>query len=1286
LQIYLKKFKIPKKMAENNKKVYFIEINGLQESIDGVKSLNQQLASVEARINQLQSKKINIGVGGGASVSSNSSQVSVEKELNKIKEEGTRLEAKQAAYEDEAYRKLLAQKDILKAIETEEKAIAASERLIADNYKTDTMQGLKQKLADTKAAMQTKEVGGEDFKTLTAQANELNAKLLEIEKSYGQFGRQVGNYKVAAEGFKGLKIQVGETTQEFDNAKQAYKELANELRTLQVKKDQGMLLSEEEKQRFEALPTVVAQLRSSIQDAGKPLDSLMDTMQSVVALAQAGKGISAFFGVDDGKVEETIKQLVALQNAMKGIETINKQLQSGEFLGGWLSRGNQAVDNFVTKIFGAKKATEALTTAQKANNVVTDAGTKSSKALATAENVQTVATTQATVATKALSTALKSIGIGLVIALVATLIEYWDDLVDWFEDTIPALKNIGDWFNKLIPILSGVGKVLVDRIIMPFKTLGEIIKAVIEGNFKDIPKIVIKNLAESFDVVKNYQEGYNKAVENQQKKHNKKMLEEQKKANDDAEKDAEARYGKDYNRTQKYYKDQMSLLDKQLANTKKGSDEYKAILEEKQDYQRKLWNSERQEQEEANKNAKKLTEEELKLLKARIENMEEGLEKKLALLDLEMQNELKDVKKNSELYIEIEKKYNKKKEEVTKEFTEAQKKAYADMWKEIHALAKENAQNTLKLEEEEIKRTREEKLNKVENNVESYSTQGVSVVQRGNGYEVLKENDLDYTKRLEDEYQTRTANLKKYLEEVERIEAEAAIKLRDNALQQIELDKQSRLTALRNSYNAQDEALKKKLKDGLISQKQYKEASNRLEEERAINEANITQEAWNKRIAEHKKYQDKLVQLEVDSDKQILDNYEGMIDKLQSIDTSEVVRNGFGFTNLKATKERNNRIIQDYQNVLLQIQTKTALLQQKLDGVKTEKEREEIQKLIDKLKEMGVAVTSSMANVTSDTASATDKLKSDIQTYAQAVGDVANSVISIIGSIQDAAYEREMDELDKQLEAIEKKYDEMDALEQEHANNMQSLEDQIANAQGSARDRLIQRYMVEKQAQKEALAEKKKAAKEEEKIKEQQEKLEKEHLKEQKKRDLITAAINTAMMITFAGMTQPFVPVGLAMMATAAAAGAAQIAAIQAQQYAEGGQLEGGLAVGARHRDGGIKVLGGRAEIEGGEYVTNRTSTANNLDLLEFINAKKARVNIADLIDFYGGEKMKNRINKVKTHFEDGGQVPTLVPLDYSDRLLTVIEDYSNRPVQVAVVDIIDRSQEVNDVKVLAGL
>ena len=96
----------------------------------------------------------------------------------------------------------------------------------------------------------------------------------------------------------------------------------------------------------------------------------------------------------------------------------------------------------------------------------------------------------------------------------------------------------------------------------------------------------------------------------------------------------------------------------------------------------------------------------------------------------------------------------------------------------------------------------------------------------------------------------------------------------------------------------------------------------------------------------------------------------------------------------------------------------------------------------------------------------------------------------------------------------------------------------------------------------------------------------------------------------------------------------------------------------------------------------------DNLDLLEYINSKKKRIDISDLVDFYGGT-VKTTIKKMSPSrkYADGGVLPTLNN-DYSidDRLLNAFEDYSNRPVVVSVRDINARQAAVRDVQVLAGL
>ena len=281
--------------------------------------MNKQLNALESRIKALESANVKVAsapTAGASSTSNLSQEVAIEKELNSLKNEGTKLEAKQVAYQDESYQKVLAQKDILKEIVNDQKAIAAQERLQANVYAENTMQGMKQKLADLKSVINTTDLGdGDSIKKMTKEANELTTKLKEMEEAYGQFGRNVGNYKSAADGFDKFKIQVGGVVREFGSAREAAKQLKMELLTL----GDGTKKAQE-------LREAIQQIESAVKDIGKSsasMDMLLDSMESIVAIANVGQGIRGLFGVDDAEMQKTIKNLLALQNVLKGIESIN---------------------------------------------------------------------------------------------------------------------------------------------------------------------------------------------------------------------------------------------------------------------------------------------------------------------------------------------------------------------------------------------------------------------------------------------------------------------------------------------------------------------------------------------------------------------------------------------------------------------------------------------------------------------------------------------------------------------------------------------------------------------------------------------------------------------------------------------------------------------------------------------------------------------------------------------------------------------------------------------------
>ena len=1279
-----------------NEKIYSIKINGISESINAVDALNKQLNTLESRIKALESSSVKVGSSGGGSKASSLS------EEEKLAKQIEQIDAKREAYSKEIYQNYLAAKDVLKETVNDQKQLAASERLTSNAY-SNTMEGMKQHLADLKSAISTTDLGDSDkIKQMTSEANELTTKLKKMEEAYGQFGRNVGNYQDAANGFKGLAIQVGDTTQKFDNAKQAHKELSNELRTLQVKKDQGILLSAEEEKRFKELPTVVAQIKSSIQDAGKPMDTLMDSMQSIVALAQAGKGISAFFGLDGDEIERSIQKLVALQNAMKGLETINKQLQSGEFMGGMLSKANGMIDAFTAKILGASKAQETLSTTAMAAEV-------SSEGLTAAETAQAVATTTTTVATKALSLALKSIGIGLVIAAVATLIEYWEDIVGWFEDTVPALKNLGTWFDNLKAILAGVGTALVKWVIAPFKLAADVISAILDGRFSDLPKVIGNSLKDSYNVIENYQKGHNKAVENQQKKHNQKMREEQLKANEEAEKDAEARYGKDYARTQKHYKDQLGLLNKQLSSVKKGSAEYKKIEQQRQETQRKLWESERSQREENQKKAtaankkysKELLEAENELTRLRINNMKEGLRKTITQLEEERKAKLAKVRQNgimvAELEGEINKEYDRKIEDEKKKHADNIKNIYKEMEKDLLDGAikyQEKMSNVISLSGKNNDDFRESKA------------------EPKNDYtwiQMLSKDGLDIEKLYTSVFNQRLNTVESYWETRISDEKQFADKFYDSELKILK-DKNKKEIEEENehwtAYLSKQQDLFRKEKDLIQARVDTEE----ITEEEAAKEIDELRTKYldsqklqleihkNTLIAIEDEYKQKEIELGNEKNNKLkktnaeyyqesLQEFRDFQTALSDLENKQPVMNAFGIVNLKQTNKNNKELKEGY-----------ILLGEEIIAKRNEITEEFKNGLIDKnvyessLREMDSFILDlggKMDKVKYELSFAGqwEMLSEGINNWVQMVGQGVSSIMSSLSEITQNQYEAQISEQEKYIEQYEKLLDKQKEATQKYADEVNSIEDELKTARGDRRQELIDQLNAQMAAQRASYAEQKRLEKEKQKADDKKKILEQEQAKAKKKMDLAQAYINMAMAISMAAVNKWPVP-AVPMMAMAAAAAAAQIAAIQSQNIPSYG--DGGVIQGKSHAQGGVKVLGGRAEVEGGEFITNKTTTQNNVELLDFINSRKKKLNLSDMFEFYGGKtsnvrKVINNASPMK--FADGGQVPLLSnDIELNDRLVNVMEDYSNRPVVVSVVDINDRQAAVRNVEVLSGL
>lgn len=391
------------------------------------------------------------------------------------------------------------------------------------------------------------------------------------------------------------------------------------------------------------------------------------------------------------------------------------------------------------------------------------------------------------------------------------------------------------------------------------------------------------------------------------------------------------------------------------------------------------------------------------------------------------------------------------------------------------------------------------------------------------------------------------------------------------------------------------------------------------------------------------------------------------------------VRNSWGIIDLGSTKKNLEQAKEMYTNAFEDIEYQQEQLIELLQN--EDISFGDFTNANNELNEEAKYVKGKLKDIEADSKDSIGKFIDSINTYIQAIGQGIQDVLSQVWANQDASYDKEIENLDKWIDKYEEKLQEQKDLTQEYANNIDSIEDELATARGDRREKLIDDLNAQMSAQRASLAQQKMIENEENKLKDKKEKLELQQRKRERDRAVISAIISTALATANGLATQPFVPVGIAMGALAGTLGAVQIALIKSQKYANGGVIQG-----KPHSQGGVKVLGGRAEVEGGEFITNKQSTSANLDILEFINSKKRRVDLNDLVTFYSSRKALPK-PMAKTKFANGGEIPSLrTDLDINDKLITMFEEFGRRPSVVSVVDIIKAQDKVNKVRTLAGV
>lgn len=635
-------------------------------------------------------------------------------------------------------------------------------------------------------------------------------------------------------------------------------------------------------------------------------------------------------------------------------------------------------------------------------------------------------------------------------------------------------------------------------------------------------------------------------------------------------------------------------------------------------------------------------------------------------------------------------------------------KTYAEWLYQIQELENnvdslyESLKNTDNIISDDERNRLKDKLFEAQNLLDEYASERDEFLEKMKGTHKLKLVDdyLNYmnSPKFEDIYGERLDNLREFLEEYEATFNRNSKRLRIEERKAADTEKQQSLSAIRTKYNDMikeendyykklEEANKAKVSLGQATEAEvqndlmrHNDRIKAINDERRKAEEQADKEYHNKLEQSQKEFDERFLNMKKTESDYIIREIKAMVTSADAaLENNGEVRNSWGILDLGKTKNNLKIAKEAFTKAFGEIELEQAVLIMQLK--KGEISFGDFTNANNELNEEAKYVKGKLKEIDADSKDSIGKFIDSINTYIQAIGQGIQDVLSQVWENQDASYDKEIENLEKWIDKYEEKLQEQKDLTQEYANNIDSIEDELATARGDRREKLIDDLNAQMSAQRESLAQEKMIENEKKKEEEKKEKLELQQRKRERDRAVISAIISTALATANGLATQPFVPVGIAMGALAGTLGAVQIALIKSQKYANGGVIQG-----KPHSQGGVKVLGGRAEVEGGEFITNKQSTSANLDILEYINSKKRRVDLNDLVTFYSSKKALPK-PMAKTKFANGGEIPSLrTDLDINDKLITMFEEFGRRPSVVSVVDIIKAQDKVNKVRTLAGV
>lgn len=1197
-----------------NQKEYKIIINGITESIEGIGTLQDSLDRLGVKVEQ-QSSNI--------------------QKSSRSMDELAKAEQKIVEYNEEYQRALQADKAVLA-----DKNKAIKESLDLEKANMTVQEGAQGTYAEKQQLLSAlgkviKNTNAETEEEIQKQ-NELKAQYAALNQELKDFDASLGNHQ----------RNVGDYGQATNNLRQELREMQLEMANML---DNGVSKADPQ---FVELAKKAGSLKDAMADAGeeinrfasdtKGLDDVINLAQSATAAFELYNGAMSAFGIETEGAEEAMQKLMGAMSIIQSLQTLSETLQNGSatarlFNTAMKVTGVQLVQNQMASI-KATAAQKDMTLAQKAGAI----------------------------ASKSLGLAMKTIPLMLIIGLVTELVLHWKDIVGWFKKTFPVIDKMGGMMNTLKGVFVGFGKAIIHWVTNPLKTFANVIKKVLKGDFEGAVQEAINGLKNQFKgSVDAFNNGYKKQIEKGQDEIAKNNAAKQAEQTEYELEQLKARKGNQA----KYSKEGVRLQNKLFAERKRA----------------------------AKGNAEEL--------------------KKINLDELNFQRECEEQKAAAA---------KKSADEIARANKAAAAKKAAAAAASKRA-AKKAADDDKNASDEERKRKQEELEFKLKANKKYYESLGEYLISQKN---IEIENakaqvDLYKTGPVE-KYKEAVANLNERLKELDELQRQAKLY---NYFDDYRSNIDASLDSLDTFMNGMNAILKKSQEYGKnVSPEKFAEFAkgikifeNLTEDEYkylygiyiqylkdGLKNKKKLEEETNKQIAEQT----------ISINKKAIDNITAKIKHLTSDNSPEAPSVFSRIFNPKKAKEAYQNYKDYWQNILDETNKYMPILESAWDAyiesVKAlykedskeyieavEKKKKATNELIELNKKAETGASGGTVstdekkhfNNPSPINKNESKTKYDDKnggfgldpTNWDALWDNDGPVWENLAKLADLMFENVLDpiaegfsalldfEIEEAQEALDKATEmhdkSVDKLE-ESQNKVQELNDKMKNSSGAQLEALKQQQADEMLLLAQREAEEKRLAREKEKREKELAKKEKQQRKLELKMQLIEGIINTAVSVTKA-LTWGW-PLGAIFAGIIGAMGAMQTAIIRKQMSK---LADGGLLQGRSHAQGGIPVGNTGIEVEGGEYVINKRSTAKYLPLLQAINEEGARKKtVANQLGKYanGGQLNYQRISS------------NLDSVDTNKVIQNSIDQIDIHP-QVSVVDINRGQKNLTQVRQMAG-